>query len=352
MKKITFCIPYLSNGGAQRVAIQIANHYSKYHNVEIISLSKSGSFIDEIDKKIKIYNFNKSKFIFSLFNIIAYLKNKNPDYIFCAQPHTLFTIYFAKIIALWRGKIIVRENNNYIETQFRKISLNLKIQRKLINYLYKYIYLVIYPCEEIYKNNKINNSKVIYNPIDIELISELSKENIEEDFLISNDFILAVGSLTDQKRFDDIIKSLSFIENKKINLVIIGEGKRYNKLLKLSKDLNVEHRCFFLGFKKNPYKYMRQCKLFVLSSAWEGLPNVLLQALACFAPILSSNCLTGPREILQNGKIETLYNVGNISELTDKINIKLLDNNKINYDVSDLSKFCSKNIFSQYNDIF
>ena len=112
-KRIAFVIPFLKKGGAQRVAIQFANYLitQKYY-VDILVLSNEGIYFDEIQKEIKVINFNKKKSIFAFFDLIFYIKKNNPDIIFSSQPHVLPLIYLIKKIIGWKGRLVVRETNN------------------------------------------------------------------------------------------------------------------------------------------------------------------------------------------------------------------------------------------------
>lgn len=158
-------------------------------------------------------------------------------------------------------------------------------------------------------------------------INILKKEKIDKKILGLNNkkFILGIGRLVNQKRFEDLIIAFSMIcEKTNHNLLIIGEGPQKNFLNKLIKDLKLEKRIKIIKFVKNPYMYLNKCDLFVLTSAWEGMPNILIQALFCNANIVSTDCKYGPREILNNGTYGKLIRVGDCKAISKSIlkNIK------------------------------
>jgi glycosyltransferase involved in cell wall biosynthesis len=99
----------------------------------------------------------------------------------------------------------------------------------------------------------------------------------------------------------------------------LGEGELKSELVNLAESLKIKNKVFFPGFDNNPFKYMSKCEAFVLSSAWEGMPNVLIQALLCGSKIVSTNCPHGPKEILKNGYYGKLVSVGDVDSLSKAI---------------------------------
>jgi len=135
--------------------------------------------------------------------------------------------------------------------------------------------------------------------------------------------ILNIGRFTDQKDHLTLLKSMKILKDKyKLNfiLLIMGRGQNKSIIQNFIKKNNLNFNVKVIGFKKNPYKYIRCCDLFVLSSKFEGLPNVLLEAITLKKFVISSNCPTGPNEILNNGKGGILFKTGNSDDLAKKIN--------------------------------
>ena len=187
---------------------------------------------------------------------------------------------------------------------------------------------------DLIKNFNIEESKiqVINNPIDIKKISKLQNDNIK--FKLNNKFtFITIGSLHQQKNHNLLIEAFLALNCKKCQLLIIGEGELKDRLQKKIDTLNLSNQVFLLGNKKNPYKYLKNADCFVFSSDYEGFPNVLLEALACEIAIISTDCQSGPREILApeisytiENKIEfakfgILVPVNNIQYLTEAMKI-------------------------------
>lgn len=140
-------------------------------------------------------------------------------------------------------------------------------------------------------------SKTIYNPFDFDEIRERSSENIDK-FYRDNRYIVSVSSLAPGKRIERTINAFALLEDKNIHLVILGVGEMLQPLTQLTEQLAITDRVHFLGFTPNPMPYMANAEMLVLSSDSEGLPTVLIEALVCGTPVVSTNCKTGPSEIL------------------------------------------------------
>jgi len=135
----------------------------------------------------------------------------------------------------------------------------------------------------------------------------------------------------------------------------LGEGELENELRELTKSLGLKNDVFFLGWQKNPFKFLARAKVFVLSSLWEGLPNTLIEALACGVPAVSTDCSSGPNEIIENNKTGILVPVKNEQTLAQAI-VKLLNNPSFSQELAQKGKnraedFSVRNIINQYERI-
>ncbi|MCM0752885.1 hypothetical protein DEA98_22540 [Brucella pseudogrignonensis] len=162
----------------------------------------------------------------------------------------------------------------------------------------------------------------VYNAVYNSTLEEQSLEDMQHVWFKNKEtpVILAVGKLKPQKDFETLIKSFAKVRTKiKARLIILGEGPMLSDLNLLVEKLNISDHVIFEGFVQNPFKYMRNADLFVLSSKYEGLPGVLVQALACGCPVVSTDCPSGPREILENGKYGPLVPVTDANALATAI---------------------------------
>jgi glycosyltransferase involved in cell wall biosynthesis len=182
----------------------------------------------------------------------------------------------------------------------------------------------------IENKHHLNNVIRIYNPIDIESTREKSEEANE----LAYDYIIGVGQMeTNMKQFDKLIEaySQSILPKSNIHLVLLGDGERKVILQKLARDKKVDDKVHFLGYQNNPFKYLKKAKFFVLSSLNEGLPNVILEALACETPVIAFDCLSGPNEMIQHKENGLLVENQNVEKLTEAMNLFVEDGNLYRY---------------------
>jgi glycosyltransferase involved in cell wall biosynthesis len=185
--------------------------------------------------------------------------------------------------------------------------------------------------EDLVKNFKIPEKKimVIYNPIDIEEIQNYSKQKVDHKWLDNSRYktIITVGRLEIQKNQAMLIRAFKQVYQKlpETRLIILGEGNQRRNLIKLIKDLEIESRVQLLGQQNNPFKFVTMADLFVLSSDYEGFGNVIIEAMACGCPVVSTNCKSGPNEIITNEENGILVTVNNVGMLSEAI-ISLLQN--------------------------
>ena len=189
--------------------------------------------------------------------------------------------------------------------------------------------------EKAYGINR-NRLKTIYNGIEIDYIKEKQEDKIEnyKDIFDNEDIIkfITIGRLREQKGHRYLIEAFSKVKEKIIEskLIIIGEGPLRSDLERLINELALKNDVYLLGIKRNPYKYLGKSDIFILPSLFEGLPNVMLEALACGLPVISTDCKTGPKEILEDGKYGFLVNVKNANDLAEKMNLLANDKNLLN----------------------
>jgi glycosyltransferase involved in cell wall biosynthesis len=165
-------------------------------------------------------------------------------------------------------------------------------------------------------------SKVILNPFDFNYIKKKSLENLESNFFRINSLkLINVGRLVDQKDQITILKAVKLVLKKKkdIQLIIVGKGEKKNELNNFIFRNKLQKHVKLAGYQKNPFKYIRSSDLFILSSKYEGLPNALIESVILKKPVISSDCPTGPREILDNGNYGSLFKVGDYKSLAKLI---------------------------------
>jgi hypothetical protein len=186
---------------------------------------------------------------------------------------------------------------------------------------------------------------VIPNPIDISKVMTKAMYEVElPENVKTNNYLVSVGRLTEQKNFTLLVESykLAFERGLGWPLLIIGDGDEKIKIEKLINKYKLNSQIYLLGHLNNPYPYIKNSGAFVLSSNYEGLPVVLIEAMALESPIISTRCPTGPSDILEHGKLGLLVDVNNMEQLADAM-IQLCGNLSLRENFKSTAKIASRN---------
>lgn len=357
-KKLVIFMPSIEGGGVEKNLFIISNYLADKIN-EITLITASKEFNNKF-KKIKIINpkFNgfknrRIRYLMCIFELIKLLLTKKKIVLFSFQAN-LYCIIVCKI---FRTKIIIRSNSspsgwsqNFIKNFiFNKL---LKLADRIIVNSFDFK-------KELKKKFKVN-SVCIYNPLNKKEIIKKSKNITKLNFfdnLKKNTLkILTIGRIVDQKDQITFLKAINYLKlhsNVKLKALIIGRGNLRQLLDNYIINKKLNSLVKILNFKSNPYPYIKKADIFVLTSKFEGLPNVLLESIQLKKFIISTNCPTGPKEILNGNKGGLLFNIGNFKQLADKINQFYINKNnlkkKIKYAYQKLSRFdYEKNLKKYY----
>ena len=194
----------------------------------------------------------------------------------------------------------------------------------------------------------------IYNPSITDDIAAKALQPVEHHWFKpeSAPVILAVGRLAHQKNLDLLIESFSIVrKTRDANLLILGDGDKREELAALIEKLNLQNHVDMPGFVDNPYAYMAKSKIFVLSSLYEALPTVLIEAMHCGTQLVSTDCPNGPNEILDHGKYGQLVPVGDKQAMAGALTAAL-DNLQFEQDPNACDRFLAENVAKQYIDVF
>ena len=320
-KKLVIFMPSIEGGGVEKNLFIISNYLiDKIEDISLITISNS--FKKKFNKKIRFISLKskfwdkigrRKKFLLSLFILfVEILKNRNL-LVLCFQGN----IYCTLLCKLMGIKIIVRSNSAPDGW-----SQNI-LKHFFFKNIFKYANAIIVNSNEFKKKFKQRfklDTICIYNPLNKSEIIKKSiiKHNIQFDKKKLN--IINVGRFTDQKDQITLLKAINKIKNKiKLNLIIVGRGIEKKNLENFIIKNKLEKIVKLINFRKNPYNLIRSSDLFILSSRYEGLPNVLLEALTLKKFIISSSCPTGPKEILLNGKGGYLFKPGDFVKLANLI---------------------------------
>jgi glycosyltransferase involved in cell wall biosynthesis len=332
--KIGLFIPTMSGGGAQRVALNLAQGFVEHGcSVTLVLVKREGKLMSKIPAGVNVVDLGASRTLTGIPNLIFHLNKVQYDAIISFMNYANICSIIASLVSGSVHKLIVTEH----------IAVSRSLQEmgimkggglsKLIEYLYPLADHVTAvsqgAADDLERVAGLKDVQAIPNPISVndapQGINE--KKPVQPWFAESDPVMLGAGRLTEQKGFSTLIRSLRHLRNSGIDarLIIIGEGEERKNLEVLVHELHLGEHVSLPGFVDNPYAYMRAADVFVLSSRWEGFGNVLVEAMACGTPVVSTDCPYGPSEILERGKWGPLVPVDNAEKLSRAL-LSTLDN--------------------------
>lgn len=366
--KIFLLIPTLSGGGSERVMVHlIRNIDRRKFDPCLVLFEKKGRYIEDLPSNIQIFELEKGGYKYGfqwliLFKLRKLIEKQKPDIILSFMWYTNIIAILALYLSRVKCEAVISE----------RYGLAFSLEGWLTELLRRFTIRFLYPkADKIIVNSekmgfqlsqmfKIQPGKitVIYNPVDIQEATLISRKETNHPWYKEDvPILIAIGRLTPQKGFSYLIKALHLVIAEGINcrLLILGEGVEKEKLKKLAIDLQVDDKVAFLGFQKNPYKYLARSTIFVLSSLYEGFPNVLLEALALGVPSIATRCPTGPEEIITDGVDGILVPPADERVLTDVIK-KLLQDENLRKRLGEAGRkraedFRVEKIIKQYEDV-
>ena len=331
--RVGLFIPNLDLGGAQRVAVNLSTGLVKRGcETEIIVACKRGRLIESVDSEVNIVSLGVSRTVYSVPYLVWRMNRIDYDAIISFMG-------YVNICAIVSSKASL-SNHVSILTEHTTVSAQSGAQGGR-SYAVQHLSKILYPmsdavvtvsegvAEDLKEEIGLSDHQVctIYNPVVTDELHQLSGIEVSHPWIECEEpLILGVGRLIRDKNFGLLLKAFKRLnEELSARLIILGEGRERSRLERLSKRLGVQERVAFPGFKTNPYRYMAASDLVALSSDREGFGNVLVEAMACGTPVVSTNCRSGPSEILEEGKWGSLVPVGNALELARAIQSTLND---------------------------
>ena len=314
-----------AGGGAERVMINLAYGLAaRGWRVDLLVSRVEGPYFALIKPGIRLIDLGCRRSLTSLPALALYLRREKPDALLSAMGVSNLIALWAASAARFRGRVVVSVHIN--------LSFHYKhavgVHHKLFPYMYRRFYpkadAIVAVSEESAADLRdvfgmpAARVRMIYNPVVSPALLAQADEPVDHHWFAPGQppVILAVGRLCEQKDYPTLLRAFAKIQARtRVNLLILGEGSDRAALEKLVIDLELGGRVEMPGFQSNPYAYMAQAAVYVLSSRWEGLPTVLIEALACGTPVVSTDCPSGPEEILCGGKYGRLVPVGDSDAL-------------------------------------
>ena len=318
---IALFLPSLRGGGAERVMLNLSKGLINHGcQVDLVLVKAEGDYLSQVPAGVRTVDLKSPRALLSLPGLINYLRHEQPIAMLSAMGHANIIAIWAKRIVGAKTKLVVSEHSTLSKVTKQAPNTRSRIIPLLMRFTYPKADAVIAVSKGVAEGLAqvigLSRSRiqVIYNPVVDEELLAKSYEPLDHPWFQPNDppVILSVGRLTHAKDYSTLLRAFALMRAKVYaRLVILGEGEDRSHLEKLAQELDIAEDVVMPGFVYNPYNYMAQAKVFALSSQWEGFGMVLVEAMACGTPVVSTNCPSGPSEILENGKYGKLVPVGN-----------------------------------------
>jgi glycosyltransferase involved in cell wall biosynthesis len=322
---VTFFLPSLNGGGAERVVLNLMQGITERGlRVDLVVATAEGPLLDQLPASVRLVDLGAKRVIRSIVPLAFYLRNQRPRVL-------ISSMNYANLIALWAAglagrvtPVIVTVHTTLSQSKPQQARLSPALWARLLRFFYPWAAKVVAvsrgAADDLARVSGLarDSIEVVYNPvITPDLIDGAHKSPNHPWFAGGQPPVfLGVGRLTRQKDFPTLIRAFAVVRRRHdARLVILGDGEDRAALTALANELEVADDVALPGFRENAAAYMAGSEVFVLSSAWEGLPTVLIEALAAGTRVVSTDCPSGPREILQDGRLGTLVPVGDAAAL-------------------------------------
>ena len=314
-------------GGAERVMLQLARGFVDLgYPVDLVMGRAGGPLLSEVHPRARIIDLEAGNPLTMFAKLIRYLRTERPNALLSPFEVTSVIAIIAKRISRVSTRIIIRVSVH--------ISRNKRTRWKKI--VEKLVLSKVYPLADgivtvsrgaaqdlsIYAGVSPARIRVINNPVISDELLQVAQQPVHHPFFDADKVpvILGVGRLTEQKDFPTLIRAFDILRKRiPARLIILGDGEDRPALENLIRSSGLQDMVDLFGFELNPFAFMKKASVFVLSSKWEGLPGVLIQALACDCPAVSTDCPSGPSEILQDGQYGHLVPVGDAEAIASAI---------------------------------
>ena len=359
-RRVALFLPSLAGGGAERVMATLANSLCQSGvSVDLVVSSASGAFMNQIDPGVRLVDLKSARVLSSLFALTRYLRRARPEALISALYHANMVAIIAARLAGTGVRVVVSEHNVFYSAPAENSStpLSLLLYAFGMRLLYPLAHEVVAVSQGVAKDlrqvAKLRAPpRVIYNPVLSPQLYTRAQQSLSHPWFGQGEppVILAVGRLDPVKGFSNLIRAIGLVrKTNPVRLMILGEGEERAKLQSEIDTLALQGAVSLVGFVENPYAYMKRAQLLVLSSFREGLPTVLIEALALGTPVVATDCEAGPSEILEQGRLGKLIPVNDVPAIAEAITT-CLGTAALHTDQAHLKKYTQQAAVAAYLD--
>jgi glycosyltransferase involved in cell wall biosynthesis len=348
LPRVAFFLGSFGGGGIERITAHLAHNFVKLGvQIDLILNRADPTHLWQMPIETRIIDLKAANLYLSLPGLIHYLRQDRPIALLAADHYLNEIALLAKRLARVPLRLVVAEHNQLSQTARNATKLKGRLTPLFARYLYPWADGIVAVSDGVAKDLAatallpMDRIETIYNPVINDRMLANAKEPVEHDWFNASEIpvILGVGKLEQQKDFPNLIRAFAKVrQTRPARLVILGWGPDKSELEILIQTLGLDADVALLGYVENPYAYMTKSSVFVLSSAWEGLPTVLIEAMALGIPVVSTDCESGPAEILAGGKYGYLIPVGDSEALAEGI-LQVLDGQLKSIDPDWLDQF-------------
>lgn len=330
--RISLFFPSFEGGGVFRVMTNLAKGFLERDYPVDLVVGQAGRPLKFSHPNLRIIDLDSPSIFRAIPKVVRYLRQEQPGYFISAQMYVNLTAITARWLAKTDTILIVSEHND-VHSVYQNAP---NIKQQMVPILAKFIYRCADQIVAVSQGTADSLAawlgedpqtiRVIYNPIISEQLFTRTAEEPDHPWLQDpqQPVVLAVGRLETQKDYPTLLQAFALVRQQTpARLLILGEGSQRAALQTQIEELHLADAVDLFGYTENPYAYMSRAAVYVLSSAYEGYPTVLVEALACGCAVVSTDCPSGPAEILEQGKWGTLVPVGDAQALARAIQAAL-----------------------------
>ncbi len=324
MKRVGVVISFSGDGGVERMVSNLCAEFAQHVQVDLLAIRAEGGHVARISPKVNLMHLRAKHAWTAVPEIAAYLRDQRPDALLVAKDRAGRAALRAQKKAGTDTPIWIRLGTNLSAALQRKDAFSRWLRVAPMRRLYPRAAGVIAVSEGVKTDTMAvtglpaERIEVIRNPVITPTLAEQAADPIPHAWLSDKlvPVVIGMGRLTRQKDFPTLIRAFAKIQSElHSRLIILGEGKDREALQALINELGLSDNALLAGFQSNPYAWLAHADLFVLSSAWEGSPNALTEALALGVPCVAADCPSGPIEILDRGRYGPLVQVGDVDAM-------------------------------------
>lgn len=358
-RRIALVIPTLAGGGAERTYLNLAEGFHQAgYRVDLILKQASGEYLPQVPASINLVDLNASRMVRTLPGLIRYLRSQRPQVLMAGLELTHMIALAAQGISGVPAKVIVtvhsvisQSNPSYLPAR----SLERQLMRLLYPRAGEIVGISKGTAQDFsnFLDFPLTRLRVIYNPVITPALLENARQVPRHPWFDEGQppVILSVGRLNPVKNFSMLIKAFALARQRTpLRLLILGEGEQRHELESQVRQMGLQEDISLAGFHQNPYAFMRQANMLVLSSRHEAFGRVLVEAMACGCPVIATDCPGGVAELVDNGRYGHLVPVGDVAAMAQAI-LEVLGGDVRKPPPDWLEQFERDRVIQQYLDI-